>query len=105
MARIVMKFGGTSMAGIERIRAVAERVKREAEAGNQVAVLDPFEIGQRNLDILRQELHALDRPRLLNIIAGFELNPAGTDVTPLSDEQPATFIVVAVGAQMTQRAR
>jgi aspartate kinase len=34
-----MKFGGTSMAGVERIRAVAERVKREVEAGNQVAVV------------------------------------------------------------------
>lgn len=39
MARIVMKFGGTSMAGIERIRAVAARVKREVEAGNHVAVV------------------------------------------------------------------
>ncbi|HYZ47525.1 MAG TPA: aspartate kinase [Sphingomonas sp.] len=39
MARIVMKFGGTSMAGVERIRAVAERVKREVDAGNQVAVV------------------------------------------------------------------
>lgn len=39
MARIVMKFGGTSMAGIERIRNVAQRVKREWEAGNQVAVV------------------------------------------------------------------
>ncbi|MFK3889339.1 aspartate kinase [Sphingomonas sp. NPDC079357] len=39
MARIVMKFGGTSMAGIERIRSVAARVKREAAAGNQVAVV------------------------------------------------------------------
>jgi len=39
MARIVMKFGGTSMAGIERIRSVAGRVKREVEAGNQVAVV------------------------------------------------------------------
>ncbi len=39
MARIVMKFGGTSMAGIERIRSVAARVKREWEAGNQVAVV------------------------------------------------------------------
>ncbi len=34
-----MKFGGTSMAGIERIRSVATRVKREVEAGNQVAVV------------------------------------------------------------------
>lgn len=39
MARIVMKFGGTSMAGIERIRNVAARVKREWEAGNQIAVV------------------------------------------------------------------
>ncbi|WP_447728047.1 aspartate kinase [Sphingomonas koreensis] len=39
MARIVMKFGGTSMAGIERIRNVAARVKAEWEAGNQVAVV------------------------------------------------------------------
>ncbi len=34
-----MKFGGTSMAGIERIRSVAARVKREVNAGNQVAVV------------------------------------------------------------------
>ena len=39
MARIVMKFGGTSMAGIERIRSVAARVKREVDAGHQVAVV------------------------------------------------------------------
>jgi aspartate kinase len=39
VARIVMKFGGTSMAGIERIRSVAARVKREVAAGNQVAVV------------------------------------------------------------------
>jgi len=39
MARIVMKFGGTSMAGIERIRHVAARVRREAEAGNEVLVV------------------------------------------------------------------
>jgi aspartate kinase len=34
-----MKFGGTSMAGIERIRSVAERVRREADAGNEVLVV------------------------------------------------------------------
>ena len=39
MARIVMKFGGTSMAGMERIRNVAQRVKREWEAGNEIAVV------------------------------------------------------------------
>ncbi|MES2120355.1 MAG: aspartate kinase [Pseudomonadota bacterium] len=39
MPRIVMKFGGTSMAGIERIRSVAQRVQREAQSGNQVLVV------------------------------------------------------------------
>ncbi len=39
MARIVMKFGGTSLAGLDRIRAVAKRVKREVLAGHEVAVV------------------------------------------------------------------
>lgn len=39
MARIVMKFGGTSVADLDRIRNVADRVKREVEAGNEVAVV------------------------------------------------------------------
>ncbi len=39
MARIVQKFGGTSVADPERIRAVALRVKREIDAGNEVAVV------------------------------------------------------------------
>jgi aspartate kinase len=39
MSRIVMKFGGTSVADLDRIRAVAARVKREVEAGHEVAVV------------------------------------------------------------------
>ncbi|HYZ34151.1 MAG TPA: aspartate kinase [Crenalkalicoccus sp.] len=39
MARIVMKFGGTSVADLDRIRNVAARVKREVAAGNEVAVV------------------------------------------------------------------
>ncbi len=39
MARIVMKFGGTSVADLDRIRNVAARVKREVDAGHQVAVV------------------------------------------------------------------
>jgi len=39
MARIVMKFGGTSVADLDRIRNVARRVKREVDAGNQIAVV------------------------------------------------------------------
>lgn len=39
MALIVQKFGGTSVADIDRIKAVAQRVKTEVDAGNQVAVV------------------------------------------------------------------
>ncbi|MCQ8240676.1 aspartate kinase [Rhizosaccharibacter radicis] len=39
MARIVMKFGGTSVADLDRIRAVAARVKRQVENGDEVAVV------------------------------------------------------------------
>jgi len=39
MARIVMKFGGTSVADLDRIRAVARRVAAEVEAGNEAAVV------------------------------------------------------------------
>src|SRR5215471_16141944 len=39
MARLVMKFGGTSVADIEHIRNVASHVKREVDAGHEVAVV------------------------------------------------------------------
>src|SRR5271167_1869560 len=39
MARLVQKFGGTSLATVERIRNAAGRVKRECDAGNEVAVV------------------------------------------------------------------
>ena len=39
MSRIVMKFGGTSVADLDRIRKVAQQVKCEADDGNEVAVI------------------------------------------------------------------
>ncbi len=39
MALIVQKFGGTSVANVERIRNVARLVKKERDAGNRVAVV------------------------------------------------------------------
>jgi len=39
MAVVVMKFGGTSVANVERIRNVARHVKREVDGGNEVAVV------------------------------------------------------------------
>jgi aspartate kinase len=39
MSRLVMKFGGTSVADLDRIRNAARHVKREVDAGHQVAVV------------------------------------------------------------------
>ena len=39
MSRIVMKFGGTSVADLERIRHAARHIQREVKAGNQIAVV------------------------------------------------------------------
>ena len=48
MATVVMKFGGTSVANVERIRNVAKHVKREVEAGNRVAVVVSAMAGATN---------------------------------------------------------
>ena len=48
MARLVMKFGGTSVADIGRIRNVAQHVKREVDAGHQVAVVVSAMAGTTN---------------------------------------------------------
>ena len=48
MARIVMKFGGTSVADLDRIRDVALRVKREVDSGHQVAVVVSAMAGATN---------------------------------------------------------
>lgn len=80
-------------------------VHRTLATNTPEPVLDPFEIGGRSLDVLRQELGALNRPRLLNIIAAFELNGSGEDLAWMSDLQLVTFIVTAVDAQLAQRTR
>ena len=48
MPRLVMKFGGTSVADLERIRNVARHVKREVDAGYQVAVVVSAMAGKTN---------------------------------------------------------
>src|SRR6266704_2499392 len=48
MARLVMKFGGTSVADIDRIKNVARHVKREVDAGHEVAVVVSAMSGKTN---------------------------------------------------------
>ena len=69
MPRIVMKFGGTSMAGIERIRSVAARVRREAEDGNQVLVVVSAMAGETDrLVQLCREAAALHDAREYDVV-------------------------------------
>jgi aspartate kinase len=64
-----MKFGGTSMAGIERIRSVAARVRREAEAGNQVLVVVSAMAGETDrLVQLCREAAALHDPTEYDVV-------------------------------------
>ncbi|MEI7711537.1 MAG: aspartate kinase [Rhodospirillales bacterium] len=77
MARIVMKFGGTSVADLDRIRNVAQRVKREVDAGNQVAVVVSAMSGVTN--------------QLVKYV---------TDLSPLHDPKEYDS-VVATGEQVT----
>jgi len=67
--RIVMKFGGTSMAGIERIRHVAGLVKREADRGSDVAVVVSAMAGETDrLVHLCKEAAPLYDPREYDVV-------------------------------------
>jgi aspartate kinase len=77
MPRIVMKFGGTSVADLDRIRNVANRVKRERDAGNEVAVVVSAMSGTTN-----------------------QLVKWCTDLDPLHDPREYD-VVVATGEQVT----
>ncbi len=48
MARIVMKFGGTSVANLDRIRNVARHVKREIDQGHEITVVVSAMSGKTN---------------------------------------------------------
>jgi aspartate kinase len=48
MTRIVQKFGGTSVADLERIKNAAQKVKREVDAGNEVVVVVSAMAGATN---------------------------------------------------------
>ncbi|MFZ2870509.1 aspartate kinase [Zavarzinia sp.] len=48
MARLVLKFGGTSVGNVERIKNVARRVKAVVDAGNEVAVVVSAMSGETN---------------------------------------------------------
>ena len=90
MAIIAMKFGGTSVADLDRIRHVAGLVKREVERGNKVAVVVSAMAGETNKlvgwtnEAARPTLDAAD----------------GKMLQPIPDQREYD-VVVAAGEQVT----
>jgi aspartate kinase len=69
MARIVAKFGGTSVADLDRIRAVADRVRREHEAGHEIAVVVSAMAGVTNdLVELTRAAHRMHDAREYDVV-------------------------------------
>jgi hypothetical protein len=65
-------------------------------------ILDPFEIGERSLDVLAQELRALGRTRLLHIIAAYRLSSPDTDTAQMTDEQLVALIVLKLETRLSE---
>jgi aspartate kinase len=69
MSLIVQKFGGTSVGSIERIQAVAAKVKRSRDAGHQVVVVVSAMSGETDRLLgLAHEIQARPSPRELDVL-------------------------------------
>ncbi|MBT5572011.1 MAG: aspartate kinase [Alphaproteobacteria bacterium] len=69
MSRIVAKFGGTSVADLDRIRAVAARIKREHDSGHQIAVVVSAMAGVTNdLVDLTRAAHSMHDAREYDVV-------------------------------------
>ena len=88
MAKIAMKFGGTSVADLPRIRHVAALVKREVERGHEVAVIVSAMAGETNKLVAWTNEAA--RP-----------DPGSNVITQAIADQREYDVVVAAGEQVT----
>ena len=69
MALIVQKYGGTSVANVERIKVVADKVKATRDAGNDVVVVLSAMSGETNRMIaLAKELNATPSAREMDVL-------------------------------------
>jgi aspartate kinase len=90
MARLVMKFGGTSVADIDRIRNVARHVEREVDAGHEVAVVVSAMAGVtdelvRLCEAAAKERHLLELREYDAVVATGEQVTAGLLAIVLQD--------------------
>ena len=69
MALYVYKFGGTSVGTVERIKAVAEKVKKSRDAGHQIVVVVSAMSGETNrLVSLAKEMQGQPTDRELDVL-------------------------------------
>ncbi len=87
MARIVMKFGGTSVANLERIRHVAKRVESEVGRGNEVAVVVSAMSGVTNqlVDYVNDSANLFDLREYDVVVSSGEQVTAGLLAVVLQD--------------------
>jgi aspartate kinase len=87
MGRLVMKFGGTSVADVERIRNVARHVEREVKAGHEVAVVVSAMAGatDRLAGWCREAAHIHDAREYDAIVASGEQITSGLLAIVLQD--------------------
>jgi aspartate kinase len=88
MARIVQKFGGTSVADVERIKNAAARVKREVDSGSEVVVVVSAMAGTTNqlVEWTRQMSHLHDAREYDVVVASGEQVTAGLMALALQDQ-------------------
>ena len=71
MSIIVQKFGGTSVANPERIKAIAENIEKFSSQGNQIVVVVSAMSGETNkLISLAEEMMSSPEPREMQADAG-----------------------------------
>ena len=69
MALYVYKFGGTSVGSVERIKSVAEKVKKAHDLGDQIVVVLSAMSGETNRLIdLAKEMQSQPSPRELDVL-------------------------------------
>ena len=87
MARIVMKFGGTSVGNLERIRHVAKRIQSEVERGNEVAVVVSAMSGVTNqlVDYVNDSANLFDLREYDVVVSSGEQVTAGLLAVVLQD--------------------
>ena len=89
-----MKFGGTSVADLERIRNVAQKVKREVDRGYEVAVIVSAMAGETNkLVSWARELSPLHDAREYDTVVASGVEPAGRGIEATHERNRAHLIL------------